>query len=74
VFWADESRTALNQWPRPAQAGLASPKSPGPDEIRVRIHEAGNFHDYALRPVSSQRRTAVSMADGAGVVEQSAPV
>lgn len=50
---------------------VADPGSPGPGEIRVRIHACSlNFHDYGV--VSGRMPAAngrIPMSDGAGVVE-----
>lgn len=54
-----------------AVGNLDDPGTPGPGEIRVRIHASSlNYHDLAV--TSGQRPTAagrIPMSDGAGVVE-----
>lgn len=54
-----------------AMGSLDDPGSPGPGEIRVRVHASSlNYHDLAV--TSGRRPTAegrIPMSDGAGVVE-----
>ncbi|MBP5978925.1 MAG: NAD(P)-dependent alcohol dehydrogenase [Halomonas sp.] len=51
---------------------VSPPGSPGPGEIRVRVHASSlNFHDYGV--VAGKMPTAdgrIPMSDGAGVVEE----